>query len=534
MRSRLLIMTAALGAHAAVLFAQPLPAQREEPARVVIVPFYNLTGMAADAWIGSGIAESLRFALQLDGFVVAMDTQADDGDPSADLIVTGVYQRIADQISITARMTEIRTGDVLRSATVDGPLEELFGLQDQIADTLLVDSTRADPEPGLLAGAGTVEGMIDGPPPPVAPEVMTRAPDGRVTVRALKLDEPLTLDGQLDESIYQAERPITGLIQQVPNEGNLATEKTDAWIMFDEDSVYFAARVWESAPRSEWVANEMRRDSRALFRNDTFGMSFDTFYDRRNGFFFYTNPLGGMTDQRVRPDGPNIDWNTVWDAQTGRFEGGWTLEVEIPFKSLRYRSGPNQVWGVQFRRVIMRKNELVHLTPLPGPYQDVLDFAYYSGWRKREILGLQWDEVDEAGGVVRLSPARSKTRVGRVLPISAPIAAVLSRRRARRRPGEPRVFTCDQTTVRAWRRAWPAACRQAGVPGRLLHDCRRTAARNLVRAGVPERVAMVLTGHKTRAIFDRYCIVNEADLHQAGAQLVAYLDGAREGEDAAR
>ena len=96
---------------------------------------------------------------------------------------------------------------------------------------------------------------------------------------------------------------------------------------------------------------------------------------------------------------------------------------------------------------------------LPGPYQDVLDFAYYSGWRKREILDLRWDEVDEGGGVVRLSPSRSKTRVGHVLPISAPIAAVLSRRRARRRSGDARVFTRDETTVRAWRRAWPTACR---------------------------------------------------------------------------
>ena len=160
---------------------------------------------------------------------------------------------------------------------------------------------------------------------------------------------------------------------------------------------------------------------------------------------------------------------------------------------------------------------------LPAPYQDVLDFAYYSGWRKREILGLRWDEVDERGGIVRLSPARSKTRVGRVLPISPPIGAVLARRRATRRAGAWQVFRRDDVTVRAWRRAWPEACRQAGVPGRLLHDCRRTTARNLVRAGVPERVAMELTGHKTRAIFDRYCIVNEADLHQAGAQLVAYL-----------
>ena len=100
---------------------------------------------------------------------------------------------------------------------------------------------------------------------------------------------------------------------------------------------------------------------------------------------------------------------------------------------------------------------------LPSPYQDVLDFAYYSGWRKREIVELRWSEVDVAGGVVRLSPERSKTRVGRVLPISAPIRAVLARRRAQRRGRDPRVFRPDAVTVRAWRTAWPAACRRAGA-----------------------------------------------------------------------
>ena len=76
---------------------------------------------------------------------------------------------------------------------------------------------------------------------------------------------------------------------------------------------------------------------------------------------------------------------------------------------------------------------------LPAPYQDVLDFAYYSGWRKREILGLEWREVDEAGGVIRLSPARSKTRTGRVLPMSGPIREVMARRRALRQ-GQDRTF----------------------------------------------------------------------------------------------
>ena len=77
---------------------------------------------------------------------------------------------------------------------------------------------------------------------------------------------------------------------------------------------------------------------------------------------------------------------------------------------------------------------------LPAPWQDILDLAYYSGWRKQELLVLTWDEIDEAGGVIRLSPARSKTLVGRILPISPPIAEALARRRARRDPTSPLVF----------------------------------------------------------------------------------------------
>ena len=69
---------------------------------------------------------------------------------------------------------------------------------------------------------------------------------------------------------------ITGLVQQVPNEAALATERTEAWIMFDEDNVYVAAHVWDSAPPSEWVASEMRRDSVQLTQNDNFGVLFDT------------------------------------------------------------------------------------------------------------------------------------------------------------------------------------------------------------------------------------------------------------------
>ena len=123
---------------------------------------------------------------------------------------------------------------------------------------------------------------------------------------------------------------------------------------------------------------------------------------------------------------------------------------------------------------------------------------------------------------------------GGYFPISHPIAEALNRRRARRDPDSPLVFHRDGIPVRRWRTAWRTACQAAGVPTRFLHDCRRTAARNLIRANVPERVAMLLTGHKSRAIFDRYNIINEQELLDAGDQLVAYLAQQAQGAPARR
>ena len=111
---------------------------------------------------------------------------------------------------------------------------------------------------------------------------------------------------------------------------------------------------------------------------------------------------------------------------------------------------------------------------LPPSFQDILDFAYYSGWRRREVTELTWNEVDLAGGVVRLSPTRSKTKVGRLLPISTALSEVLARRAKQRGKADTLVFKRDGVTVRAWKVAWRNACRRADVPGRLFHDCRLT------------------------------------------------------------
>ena len=208
--------------------------------------------------------------------------------------------------------------------------------------------------------------LIDGPPAPVPPAVMSRDEQGRVTVRAIRYDEGVDLDGVLDEPVYAAAPPITGLVQLMPDAGAPATERTEAWILFDDTNVYISARIWDSAPESRWVANEMRRDTSQLRQNDLFGVLFDTFYDRRNGFNFYTNPLGARADSQFTNEGnPNDDWNPVWDVRAGRFDGGWTVEMEIPFKTLRYRSEPPHIWGVQLRRAIRRKNEWAYLTRVP-------------------------------------------------------------------------------------------------------------------------------------------------------------------------
>ena len=205
------------------------------------------------------------------------------------------------------------------------------------------------------------------PPAPAAPDVIVRGENGRVVVRATKLSAPLVIDGALEEPLYREVAPITDFIQTVPNEGAVSTERTEAWVTYDDTNFYLSCRCWDSAPPDEWTANEYRRDTNQLRQNDMFGALLDTFHDRRNGFNFYTNPLGARADQVVTNEGnPNADWNPVWFVRTGRFDGGWTVEMAIPFRSIRYVSGPGQEWGIQLRRSIRRKNEWTHLTYVPA------------------------------------------------------------------------------------------------------------------------------------------------------------------------
>ena len=192
------------------------------------------------------------------------------------------------------------------------------------------------------------------------------AATGKSTIRAIKLTEPFTLDGQLDESVYKTYPGFDGMVQASPRYREPSTEKTEIWVSFDGDNLYVSARLWDQAPPEKWIANELRRDTNQMRNNDHFGVAFDTFYDRRSGYMFYANPIGGFADYSVVDEGsPNTDWNPVWLVKTGRFDGGWTIEMAFPFKSLRYTSGTNQTWGIQFRRAIRHKNEWDYWTPVP-------------------------------------------------------------------------------------------------------------------------------------------------------------------------
>jgi hypothetical protein len=208
---------------------------------------------------------------------------------------------------------------------------------------------------------------FDGPAPPVAPAVISRDESGRATIRAVRLTAPMRLDGVLDEAVYTSVPPISDFIQVEPQEGAPATEKTEVWITFDRDYIYVSFRCSESEP-TRVVANEMRRDGGSLWQgNDIVGFLFDTFYDRRNSLQFTVNPIGGRSDAQVTNERQwNDDWNPIWDVKVGRFEGGWTVEAALPFKSLRYRPGRAQIWGFNVMRANAWKNELSFITRIPN------------------------------------------------------------------------------------------------------------------------------------------------------------------------
>jgi integrase len=185
------------------------------------------------------------------------------------------------------------------------------------------------------------------------------------------------------------------------------------------------------------------------------------------------------------------------------------------------------------RKGFLEHSQFVDLRQaLPDEIKPVLTFAYYTGCRREEILSLAWSQVDLVRKIVRLEPGTTKNDEGRNLPLVPELFETLSMQKSIRDVKYPHcswVFFRRGKRIRDFRGAWEIACKAAklvdaeGNPNRIFHDLRRTGVRNLIRAGIPERVAMLISGHKSRSVFERYNIVSERDLQEAARRLENYI-----------
>jgi integrase len=166
------------------------------------------------------------------------------------------------------------------------------------------------------------------------------------------------------------------------------------------------------------------------------------------------------------------------------------------------------------------------LEELPDYLKPILIMAYWTGCRKSEILGLKWSQVDFLNHQITLEARNAKNNEPRTIPMSGELyQVILSLRTVApiKDKAKDLAFTNRGRKIRFIYDAWKEAVKRAGLPGLLLHDCRRTAVRNFIRAGVPDKVARAISGHKTRLVFDRYNIIDERDLRDAAAKLERHL-----------
>lgn len=407
-------------------FAQDQAGQPPSFEAVAILAFTNLGGDPALDWVGPGTVASLVAdlgslgvrtvppaavqAALADRDITAAGLTSTAADVGSVLgtrwVIFGSYQRIGAHLRLTARLYDSTTGTEVATARSEGLRENVFDLQDQIAAELGAQirprSRVSDNAASVLPSTSDLQmptPVIDGPPPPQSPAVISRDAAGRATIRASRVTEPLRIDGTLDERVYQDVLAISDFIQTEPIEGVPSSEQTEVWVLFDRDYLYVSGRCWDSAPESEWIVNEMRRDSMNILQNENFAFLIDTFYDRRNGVLFQVNPIGGRMDGQITDERNwNGDWNPIWNVQPGRFEGGWTFEAAIPFRSLRYRPGREQTWGLQLRRRIRWKNELSYITRIPA---SVGNLGAFQASLAATLVGI---EVPDGGRNIEIKP----------------------------------------------------------------------------------------------------------------------------------
>jgi hypothetical protein len=198
---------------------------------------------------------------------------------------------------------------------------------------------------GAIAAAPEGEGRKDDPNPAPYRAVASRATPGTPKI-----------DGRLDDAVWALAQPITDFTQRDPSEGEPATERTVAWVLYDDDALFVGIRAYDSEP-GEIVGQLTRRDTWSP--SDWLAVSIDSYYDRRTAFTFRVNPAGVEQDWLWFDDTEQDEsWNAVWDVATSVDAEGWVAEFRIPFSQLRFSAAPEQLWGFNLTREIARKNEV--------------------------------------------------------------------------------------------------------------------------------------------------------------------------------
>ncbi|MGE0440677.1 MAG: DUF5916 domain-containing protein [Gemmatimonadales bacterium] len=190
----------------------------------------------------------------------------------------------------------------------------------------------------------------------------------RPTITAVAAAEPVRLDGVLDDAVWRGAQPVSGFVQSEPSEGRPSSEKTEVWVAFDRRNLYIAAYLHDGDPAA-LITNDIKKDFKEEDQDD-FEVLLDTFGDRQNGYVFITNVAGAKSDKQVANEGRevNASWDAVWSVETRRVEDGWTLEMAIPFRSLRFDPASGRPWGVNFSRRIRRRNEVTFWAPVPRSF----------------------------------------------------------------------------------------------------------------------------------------------------------------------
>ena len=211
----------------------------------------------------------------------------------------------------------------------------------------------------FLASCSSLRAQID---------FATAYQDKKITAVYIE-EKSIVIDGELDEPQWNRAGLAKDFIQSEPYSGKPASEPTEVRLLYDRQNLYVGVYCFDSEGKKGLIVQDMARDFSSS-GGDLFQVVFDTFDDDRNGFAFGTNPKGAKRDLQVGGDGLsfNRDWDAVWHIKAKLTDRGWQAEFAIPFKTLRFRPGESQVWGVNFYRSIRRKNERTYWAPIPRPY----------------------------------------------------------------------------------------------------------------------------------------------------------------------